>query len=53
MIRLTRPFREHNGQYNETLYFLNLSLLELTFKELDRIDILPINEKKLKRDGER
>lgn len=44
MIRLPAKFREIDGKYSEALYFVNLSLLELTMKRLSNISIPAVNE---------
>ena len=50
LIRLPQAFRELNGVYNEQVYFTNLSLVEMSIKSLDNIDIFPTNEKVLNTD---
>ena len=50
VVRLPGAFRELDGQYNETLYFLNLSLVELNIKQLDSIAIPPQDESLLQVD---
>ncbi len=47
MIRLPKAFREHNGEYDTALYFLNLALVELNIKQLTRIPIAAQNEQQL------
>ena len=44
IIRLPAAFREHQGQYNEAVYFLNLSLTELNIKQLASISIVAQDE---------
>lgn len=47
VIRLPKPFREINGQYNAAIYFLNLSLVEINIKQLPGISIAAQDEKQL------
>jgi hypothetical protein len=55
LIRLSAEFRQLNGQYNEAVYLINLSLVEMSIKDLSEIDVFPVNEKginsDLNRDG--
>ncbi|WMS87373.1 hypothetical protein [Pleionea litopenaei] len=50
LIRLPQHFREDKGQFSESIYFLNLALLELSIKSLDSIDVFPTNETLINRD---
>ena len=50
LIRLPKAFRELNGKFNEDVYLINLSLVEMTIKALDNIDIFMADEIKLKTD---
>lgn len=50
LIRLSKEFRELNGEYNESIYLTNLSLVELSIKALSEIDIFPVNEQKINSD---
>lgn len=45
LIRLPKPFREINGVFSAPVYFLNLSILEMTIKDLPSITTLPLDEK--------
>lgn len=45
MIRLPNHFRELNGQFNKSVYYANLSLLEMAISGTDETSTLPINEK--------
>ncbi|WP_269520337.1 hypothetical protein [Alteromonas sp. BMJM2] len=44
MIRLPQSFRQINGKDNEDIYFLNLAVLEMTMKGLNRLAIFPFDE---------
>ena len=44
LIRLPEEFRQLNGQYNESIYLINLSLVEMAIKDLKEIDIFTVNE---------
>lgn len=44
LIRLPAEFRELNGQYNESIYLINLSLVEMAIKELTEIDVFIVDE---------
>lgn len=44
LIRLSKEFRELNGEYNESVYMINLSLVEMAIKDLKEIDIFTVNE---------
>ena len=44
LIRLSPAFRQLNGEYNENVYLINLSLIEMSIKALTEIDIFPANE---------
>lgn len=50
LIRLPKAFREINGVFSESVYFLNLSILEMTIKDLASITIIPIDEHEIKTD---
>lgn len=50
LIRLPKNFRSLNGQFDRQIYLLNLSLIELTIKQLEMIDIFVVNEQTLGRD---
>jgi hypothetical protein len=50
LIRLPAEFRQLNGQYNEDIYLLNLSLVEMSIKALAEIDIFPTDEIQINRD---
>jgi len=45
LIRLPAAFREIQGQFHRGVYFANLSLLEMSIKQLPQIDIPPFNER--------
>ncbi|EWH09646.1 hypothetical protein DS2_11778 [Catenovulum agarivorans DS-2] len=47
MIRLPKIFRELNGQYNETIYLINLALVELAIKGAEQVSIIPVDENSL------
>ena len=44
LIRLPKAFREINGEFNKDVYFINLSLVELSIKNLDKTSIWPVDE---------
>jgi hypothetical protein len=50
LIRLSAEFRQLNGQYNEDIYLINLSLVEMSIKALAEIDIFPADEIQINRD---
>ncbi|MBA6379464.1 MULTISPECIES: hypothetical protein [unclassified Colwellia] len=50
LIRLSAEFRQLNGEYNEDVYLINLSLVEMSIKALPQIDIFPADEVKLNSD---
>ena len=50
LIRLPKAFRELNGVFNENVYLINLSLVEMSIKALSAIDIFPANEQQLNAD---
>jgi hypothetical protein len=50
LIRLPIEYRELNGQYNESIYLLNLSLVEMAIKELTEIDTFFVDENKIDTD---
>ena len=47
LVRLPAAFRELNGAYNESVYLINLSIVEMTIKDIDQVDIFPVNEREL------
>jgi len=50
LIRLSPKFRQLNGKYNENVYLINLSLVELSIKTLAKIDIFSADEIRINRD---
>jgi len=50
LIRLSPEFRQLNGKYDENVYLINLSLIEMSIKELAEIDIFSADENKIQRD---
>jgi len=50
LIRLSAEFRQLNGHYNEDVYLINLSLVEMSIKALAEIDIFPVNEQEFNSD---
>ncbi|GLR69481.1 hypothetical protein [Agaribacter marinus] len=44
MIRLSPEFSELNGEFSESVYFANLSLVEMAIKTLDEIRVNALNE---------
>ncbi len=44
VIRLPREFREKDGQFQRDLYYVNLTLVELNLKRLERAPIWPVDE---------
>lgn len=44
VIRLPKAFREHQGHYHLGVYLANLSLLELSIKQLPHISVAPLDE---------
>lgn len=44
LLRLPEAFRERNGEFDAATYFVNLTLVELTVKNLDAAPIWPIDE---------
>lgn len=50
LIRLSAEFRQLNGEYNESVYLTNLSLVELSIKGLSAIDIFTTNEQVINSD---
>jgi hypothetical protein len=50
LIRLSEEFRELNGEYNENVYLINLSLVEMSIKSLAEIDIFPADETNINKD---
>jgi hypothetical protein len=50
LIRLSAEFRQLNGEYNEDIYLINLSLVEMSIKQLAEVDIFPANEIQINRD---
>jgi hypothetical protein len=47
VIRLPRAFRELHGEFSRDIYFVNLTLVELGIKNLDRGSIWPVDERQL------
>jgi len=47
VIRLPAAFREVNGEFNADAYFVNLSLIELTIKDLEETTLWPVDEQAL------
>lgn len=47
LIRLPIAFRQHQGQDSTAIYQINLAITELTIKQLESIDIPPVNEASL------
>lgn len=47
MIRLPATFQQLEGKYNEAIYFANLTLVEMTLKDVDRLPITPVNEQSI------
>jgi len=50
LIRLSAEFRQLNGEYNESIYLTNLSLVELSIKALSKIDIFSVDEQVINSD---
>jgi hypothetical protein len=50
LIRLSAEFRQLNGEYNEDIYLINLSLVEMSIKQLTEVDIFPADEIQINRD---
>jgi len=50
LIRMPKAFRERSGEFDKSTYFLNLSLLELSVKELASISIASVDETLFQRD---
>ena len=50
LIRLPKAFRELNGIFNEDIYLINLSLVEMSIKGLSQVDIFSANERQLNTD---
>lgn len=44
LIRLPAEFRQQDGLYNESIYLINLSLVEMGIKELTEMDSFIVNE---------
>ncbi|APD86652.1 hypothetical protein BM527_11430 [Alteromonas sp. Mex14] len=44
MIRLPESFQTLNGEYNQAIYTLNLSLVEMAVKELDTLTVETVDE---------
>lgn len=44
LIRLPAKFRELNGEYNQNIYLANLSIVEMTIKNIQQVDTFPFNE---------
>ncbi|MFC3120334.1 hypothetical protein [Agaribacter flavus] len=47
MIRLSPEFSELNGEFSQSVYFANLSLVEMAIKERNQISVAGINEAEL------
>ena len=47
LIRLPVAFRERGGQPHRDLYYVNLTLVELNLKDLERAPIWPVDEREL------
>lgn len=47
VIRLPKLFRELNGEFNADVYYTNLTLIEISLKDLEQASIWPINEQDL------
>jgi hypothetical protein len=47
VIRLPRSFRELHGKFSRDVYFVNLTLVELAIKNLERGSIWPVDERPL------
>ncbi|MCI0572319.1 MAG: hypothetical protein L0Y66_16320 [Myxococcaceae bacterium] len=50
VVRLPRAFREVRGQFSRDVYFVNLTLVELGIKNLERASIWPVDERQLEFD---
>jgi hypothetical protein len=50
LIRLSAEFRQLNGEYNEDIYIINLSLVEMSIKQLAEVDIFSADEIQINRD---
>ncbi|MAZ66124.1 MAG: hypothetical protein CMF25_03350 [Kangiellaceae bacterium] len=50
MIRLDKPFRENQGQYQQDIYFANLALVEMALKDLKQLSIPALSEKRIGED---
>ncbi|MGO2167998.1 hypothetical protein ACT3S9_16710 [Pseudoalteromonas sp. AOP31-A2-14] len=50
MIRLGKPFRELNGEYNQDVYMANLSLVEMAVKDLSTITTPDLSERLIGKD---
>lgn len=44
IIRLDKPFRQLNGEFNRDIYYLNLTLAELNIKDIEQAELWPIDE---------
>lgn len=44
VVRLPKPFREIDGVFDRATYFVNLTLVELTVKNLDRATLFSVDE---------
>jgi len=50
LIRLPEAFRQLKGKDNQDVYWVNLSLVEMTIKGIEEVSIFPINEIQINRD---
>lgn len=50
VVRLPRAFRELRGAFSRDVYFVNLTLVELGIKNLERAPIWPVDERQLELD---
>lgn len=50
VIRLPERFRTLGGEYNESVYLVNLAILEMNIKSLDSIGVFPVDEAALEVD---
>lgn len=50
MIRLPKTFQQRDGKYDSSIYKVNLSLVEMTLKDIKKLTVSPVNEKRLQID---
>lgn len=50
MIRLSKEFRELNGEFSKDVYFSNLALLEIALKDLEQVSVINTSEKTVRVD---